>query len=56
MFPKVSETKISAGIFVVPQIKIMLACKELEVKMSIVEKEAVVAFRHVVHSFLATKK
>ena len=56
MFPKVSDAKISAGIFVGPQIKVMLACKELEDKMSAVEKEAWTAFRHVVHSFLGNNK
>ena len=34
----------------------MLACKELEVKMSVVKKEAWVAFRHVVQSILDNKK
>ena len=56
MFPKVSDAKISAGIFVGPQIKFMLACKELKVKMSNVKKEAWIAFRHVVQSFLGSKK
>ena len=56
MFPKVSDAKISAGIFVGPQIKVMLAYKELEDKMSAVEKEAWIAFRHVVHSFLSNNK
>ena len=40
MFPKVSDAKISAGISVGPQIKVTLACKELDDKMSAVEKEA----------------
>ena len=34
----------------------MLACKELEDNMFAVEKEAWIAFRHVVHSFLGKNK
>ena len=56
MFPKVSDEEISAGILINPQIKVLLACKELEVKMSVVKKEAWIVFRHVVHSFLGNKK
>ena len=56
MFPKLTDAKISPGIFVGSQIVFMLVCKELKVKISAVEKEAWVAFRHVVHSFLGHKK
>lgn len=56
MFPKLSDAKVSAGIFVGPQIKVMLACKALEDKMSPVEKRAWVAFRHVVQGFLGNNK
>ena len=56
MFPKLSAAKVAGGIFVGPQIKSMLACKELENKMLPVEKRAWVAFRHVVHGFLGNNK
>jgi hypothetical protein len=56
MFPKLSAAKVAGGIFVGPQIKSMLACKELENKMFAVEKRAWVAFRHVVHGFLGNNK
>ena len=56
MFPKLSIAKVSAGIFVGPQIKTMLACKELEEKMSAVDKRAWLAFRDIVHCFLGNHK
>jgi len=52
MFPKLLDTNVSAGIFIAPQIKVMLACKKLEDKMCDVEKCAWVAFKHVVHGSL----
>lgn len=56
MFPKVSTAKIAGGIFIGPQIKQMLACKELEEKMNMCEKSAWQAFRQVVNGFLGNNK
>ena len=56
MFANLSDAKVSAGIFVGPQIKSMLACKVLENKMSAIEKRAWTSFRQVVHGFLGNKK
>ena len=40
MFPSPPDAKLSGGIFVGPQIKVMLANMDLEDKMSAVEKRA----------------
>ena len=40
MFPSLPDAKVSGGIFVGPQIKVILANKDLEDKMSAVEKRA----------------
>ena len=40
MFPSLPDAKVSGGIFVGPQIKVMLANMDLEDKMSAVEKRA----------------
>jgi len=44
MFPKLSDAKIKAGIFVGPQVREMLKSEELEKVMTNVEKEAWIAF------------
>ena len=56
MFPKLSDAKVKAGIFVGPQIKTMLKSKSLEDKMSDVEKKAWQSFRRVVEGFLGYRK
>ena len=56
MFPKLSEAKVKGGIFVGPQIRRMLASKDLEERMTPTEKNAWNAFRHVVHGFLGNNR
>ena len=52
MFPSISEAKVKGGIFVGPQIRRMLASKELEKQMSDLERNAWQAFRMIVKGFL----
>ena len=40
MFPSLPDAKVSGGIYVGPQMKVMLANKDLKDKMSAVEKPA----------------
>lgn len=56
MFPKLSEAKVKAGVFVGPEIKKMLLSKELEAAMSVVEREAWCAIRDVVEGFLGNNR
>ena len=56
MFPRLSEAKIKARIFVGPQINTMLKSKTLEEKINETEKKASQAFRGVIDRFLANKK
>ena len=56
MFPKLSDAKLKAGIFVGPQIRRMLASSDLEAKMTCVEKKAWTSFRHTVHGFLGNQR
>jgi hypothetical protein len=56
MFPKLSYAKVTGGIFVGPQIKVMLASQELEDRMSPIERNAWQAFRLVVQNFLGNNK
>lgn len=56
MFPKLSDAKVRAGIFVGPQIRRMFASKELEDKMTDLEKNAWNAFRQVVCGFLGNNR
>ena len=56
MFPKLSEAKVKGGIFTGPQIRQMLGSKELEDKMTAVERDAWQSFRNVVHGFLGRSK
>jgi hypothetical protein len=54
MFPKLSNAKVEGGIFTGPQIRQMLASKDLESKMNDLEKCAWTSFRKVVEGFLGT--
>ena len=56
MFPKLSEAKVKGGIFTEPQIWQMLGSKELEDKMTTLERDAWQSFRNVVHGFLGRNK
>ena len=56
MFPKLSEAKVKGGIFTEPQIRQMLGSKELEGKMTALERDAWESFRNVVHGFLGRNK
>ena len=55
-FPKPSDAKHKAGIFVGSQIRRMLASSDLEAKMTYVEKKAWTSFRHTVHGFLGNQR
>ena len=56
MFSKLSEAKVKGGIFTGPQIWQMLGTKELEDKMTTLERDARQSFRNVVHGFLGRNK
>lgn len=56
MFPKLTEAKISGGIFVGPQVRKMLASERLEQTMSGLEMQAWKSFRAVVNGFLGNNK
>ena len=56
MFPKLSEAKVKGGIFTGPQIRQMLGSKELEDKMTAVERDAWQSFRNVVYGFLGRSR
>jgi hypothetical protein len=56
MLPKLSSAKVEGGIFTGPQIRQMLASKDLESKMNDLEKCAWTSFRKVVEGFLGNKK
>ena len=56
MFPKLSQAKMKDGIFTGPQIRQMLDSKELEGKMTALERDAWQSFRSVVHGFLGGNK
>ena len=56
MFPKLSEAKVNGGIFTGPQIRQMLDSKELECKMTALERDAWQSFRNVVYGFLGRNK
>ena len=56
MFPKLSEAKVKGGIFTGPQNRQMLGSKELEGKMTVLERDAWQSFRNVVHGFLGRNK
>ena len=56
MFPKLSEAKVKSGIFTGPVIRQMLGSKELEDKMTALERDAWQSFRNVVYGFLGRSK
>lgn len=56
MFPKLSDAKLKAGVFIGPQIREMLQCQELENRMSGLERHAWQAFREVVAGFLGNNR
>jgi hypothetical protein len=55
-FPKLSEAKVKAGVFVGPQIKKILECKEFPGKLTTKEKAAWNSFVAVVRGFLGNHK
>ena len=52
MFARLSEAKVKGGIFTGPQIRQMLSSKDLEDKMTVLERDSWQSFCNVVHSFL----
>ena len=56
MFSKPSEAKVKGGIFTGPQIWQMLDSKEIEGKMTALERDAWQSFRNIVHGFLRRNK
>ena len=56
LFPKLSEAKVSAGVFVGPQVRQMFESESLESKMKEKEKRAWTAFKHVVSNFLGNNR
>ena len=56
MFPKLSDAKLKAGVFIGPQIREMLQSQELEKRMSGLERNAWQAFRGVVTGFLGNNR
>lgn len=55
-FPKLSEAKIKAGIFVGPQIKKIMASEEFPQLLNTHEKQAWLSLKAVIHGFLGNKK
>ena len=55
-FPNLSKAKLEVGIFVGPQIRKLLASKELEESMSDLEKNAWQAFLMTVEGFLGNHR
>ncbi|XP_058858437.1 uncharacterized protein LOC117432411 isoform X3 [Acipenser ruthenus] len=55
-FPKLSEAKVKAGVFVGPQIKTILECNEFPKKLTSKEKAAWNSFVAVVRGFLGNHK
>lgn len=56
LFPKLSEAKVKAGVFVGPQIKKVMECKEFPNLLGAKEKEAWASFVLVVKGFLGNHK
>ena len=56
IFPSLPDAKVSGGIYVGPQMKVMQANKDLKDKMSAVEKPAWVAIKQLVQDFLGKIK
>lgn len=55
-FPKLSEAKIKAGIFIGPQVRKLLESQEFDSSLKPLEKEAWHSFKQVVHQFLGNHK
>ena len=56
MFPKLSRAKISAGVFVVPQVKKLILSNDFYEKLSDKERVAWTCFKAVVNGFLGNHK
>ena len=56
MFLKLSEAKVKGGIFTGPQIRQLLGFKEIEGKMTALERDAWQSFRNVVDGFIGRNK
>ena len=56
MFPSISEVKVNGGIFVRPQIRKMLASKELEEQMSDLEINAWQDFKMILERFFGNHR
>jgi hypothetical protein len=56
MFPKLSDAKVTAGVFIGPQVKQMFTSEVLENKMTVIEKRAWLASKHVVAGFFGNTK
>ena len=56
MFPKLSDAKVTAAVFIGPQVKQMFTSEVLENKMTVIEKRAWLAFKNVVAGFLGNTK
>jgi hypothetical protein len=56
MFSHLSDARVNGGIFTGPQIRMMLASRDLERTMTVVERNAWEAFRIVVTYFLGNSK
>jgi hypothetical protein len=55
-FPRLSEAKVTAGIFIGPQIKKIMACSEFPKKLTRVQRAAWNSFIAVSHGFLGNHK
>ena len=56
LFPKLSEAKVKGGIFIGPQVKLILKSDEFLETLSAVEKDAWICFAAVVQGFLENNK
>lgn len=56
LFPKLSEAKVRAGVFVGPQIRKIIQCKEFSLKLTRVQKAAWNSFIAVVQGFLGNHR
>ena len=56
LFPKLSEAKVKGGIFIGPQVKLILKSDEFLETLSAVEKDTLISFAAVVRGFLGNNK
>ena len=56
MFPKLSEAKVKAGIYVGPQVKRLMKSDSFSAKLSAIERRAWKSFVSVVEGFLGNHK